>query len=284
IDSLKQYAKEMQSFYTSISLPTDRKISQKLFEMYAKDISADDLIDDAHIQEIYEKSFLSSLEKFNQLIQVEQKEDIKTLIKQDAAYKTFSYYDSLQKANLVFLKQSVLQLNRLYGKYLVALREYNKGKQFYPDANSTLRLTYGKVEGVVPQDGMIYSYFTTLDGAVRKHNENSTEFTLPTKLLQLYETKDFGQYAIQHKGQTTVPLAFLASNHTTGGNSGSPVLNAKGELVGTNFDRIWEGTMSDILFDPNLCRNITLDIRYTLFIIEKFGGAKWIIDELNIVK
>ncbi|MBK7691758.1 MAG: S46 family peptidase [Bacteroidetes bacterium] len=182
------------------------------------------------------------------------------------------------------MKQSVLQLNRLYSKYLVALREYNKGKQFYPDANSTLRLTYGKVESVVPQDGMIYTYFTTLDGAVRKHNENSTEFTLPTKLLQLYETKDYGQYAIQHKGQTTVPLAFLASNHTTGGNSGSPVLNAKGELVGTNFDRIWEGTMSDILFDPNLCRNITLDIRYTLFIIEKFGGAKWIIDELNIVK
>lgn len=284
LDSLKQYAKEMQSFYKSISLPTDRKITQKLYEMYAKDISMNDLISDSQIQELYEKSFLSSNEKFNQLISVEQKEDIKILIKQDAAYKTFSYYDSLQKANLVFLKQSLLQLNSLYGKYIMAIRDFKKGKQLYPDANSTLRLTYGKVEGVVPQDGMIYSYYTTLDGAIRKHNENSTEFTLPSKLLQLYESKDYGPYAIQHKGHSTVPLAFLASNHTTGGNSGSPVLNAKGELVGTNFDRIWEGTMSDILFDPNLCRNITLDIRYTLFIIEKFGGAKWIIDELNIVK
>ncbi len=284
LDSLKQYAKEMQSFYKSISLPTDRKITQKLYEMYAKDISMNDLISDSQIQELYEKSFLSSNEKFNQLISVEQKEDIKILIKQDAAYKIFSYYDSLQKANLVFLKQSLLQLNSLYGKYIMAIRDFKKGKQLYPDANSTLRLTYGKVEGVAPQDGMIYSYYTTLDGAIRKHNENSTEFTLPSKLLQLYESKDYGPYAIQHKGHSTVPLAFLASNHTTGGNSGSPVLNAKGELVGTNFDRIWEGTMSDILFDPNLCRNITLDIRYTLFIIEKFGGAKWIIDELNIVK
>ena len=100
----------------------------------------------------------------------------------------------------------------------------------------------------------------------------------------MHQNKDYGAYAVQVNGKKTVPLAFLASNHTTGGNSGSPVINAKGELIGTNFDRIWEGTMSDILFDPNLCRNITLDIRYTLFIIDKFGQAPWIIQEMQLVK
>jgi hypothetical protein len=123
-----------------------------------------------------------------------------------------------------------------------------------------------------------------LDGAIRKHNPNQEEFTLPDKLIELYKSKDYGRYSIIENGEKTVPLAFLASNHTTGGNSGSPVLNANGELIGTNFDRIWEGTMSDIMYDINLCRNITLDIRYTLFIIEKYGDSKWVIDELDIVE
>jgi hypothetical protein len=131
---------------------------------------------------------------------------------------------------------------------------------------------------------MRYDFYTTLDGAVRKHNPNVEEFQMPRKLIELYEAKDYGDYAIEVDGKPTVPLAFLASNHTTGGNSGSPVLNANGELIGTNFDRIWEGTMSDIMYDISLCRNITLDVRYTLFIIEKFGGAKWLIDEMELVK
>jgi hypothetical protein len=284
LDSLIIYQKEMNAFYKSINKNTDYKITQKLYEIYASDIASEPWISVSTIANIYENSFISSIEKFNKLISVEQKEDIKLLILQDPAYQTYHYYDSVQKANMVFLKQQLLQLNAYYSTYILALKEYNQGKQFYPDANSTLRLTYGKVEGVKPQDGMIYTYYTTLDGAVRKHNNLKEEFTLPEKLLKLHENKDYGQYAIVEKGNKTVPLAFLASNHTTGGNSGSPVLNAQGELIGTNFDRIWEGTMSDVLFDPNLCRNITLDIRYTLFIIEKFGGAKWVIDELKIVK
>jgi hypothetical protein len=284
LDSLVIYQKEMNAFYKSINKNTDYKITQKLYEIYASDIASEPWISVSTIANIYENSFISSIEKFNKLISVEQKEDIKLLILQDPAYQTYHYYDSVQKANMVFLKQQLLQLNAYYSTYILALKEYNQGKQFYPDANSTLRLTYGKVEGVKPQDGMIYTYYTTLDGAVRKHNNLKEEFTLPEKLLKLHENKDYGQYAIVEKGNKTVPLAFLASNHTTGGNSGSPVLNAQGELIGTNFDRIWEGTMSDVLFDPNLCRNITLDIRYTLFIIEKFGGAKWVIDELKIVK
>ncbi len=291
-DSLKRYEKEMEAFYKTISFETDYKIASKLFALYHSEIAPVTWSynknalwsGNSNLQDVYDNSFLSSQEKFNKLVSAGNKEDIKLLIKQDIAYKTYSYFDSLQKANAVSLKESLLKLNELYSAYILALKEYNNGKQFYPDANSTLRLTYGKIEGVKPQDGMLYTYYTTLDGAVRKYNPNADEFKMPEKLLHLYKTKDYGQYAIDQNGIKTVPLAFLASNHTTGGNSGSPVLNANGELIGTNFDRIWEGTMSDILFDPNLCRNITLDIRYTLFIIEKFGGARWVIDELSIVK
>lgn len=284
MDGLEIYTKELKSFYKSINKNTDFKITQSLYKIFSKDMKTSHLIDENTINDIYENSYISDTNKFESLMKVISKEDIKTLIKQDIAYKTYSYYDSVQKNNLSILKKSLAALNGLYSTYILALKEYNMGKQFYPDANFTLRLTYGKVEGATPQDGMKYTYYTTLDGAVRKHNEAIEEFTMPKKLLDLYESKDYGQYSILHNGVKTVPLAFLASNHTTGGNSGSPVLNANGELIGTNFDRIWEGTMSDILFDPNLCRNISVDIRYTLFIIEKFGGARWVIDELNIVK
>ena len=165
------------------------------------------------------------------------------------------------------------------------LMAYNEGKPLYPDANSTLRVSYGRVEGLKPQDGMTYNYYTTLDGVMAKNNPSVEEFKVPPYLATLHENKVYGDYAIEdEKGNKTVPVAFLASNHTTGGNSGSPVLNAYGELIGTNFDRIWEGTMSDLMYDINLCRNITLDVRYTLFIIEKFGGARWLIDEMDIVK
>lgn len=281
---LKSFETELASFLRSIDLQTDRKITEKLYTLYAQDIGAESWTDADNINDIYRTSFISSSEKFSKLIGVDQQTDIALLIKKDPAYLTYSYYDSLQKANLVSLKQDFLQLNELYSVYMRALREYRQDKRFYPDANSTLRLTYGKVEGVKPQDGMTYDYFTTLDGAVRKANPDKEEFKMPARLKDLYDRKDYGRYAIAHNGHTTVPVAFLASNHTTGGNSGSPVLNSRGELIGTNFDRIWEGTMSDILFDPDLCRNITLDIRYTLFIIEKFGGAKWLVDEMRVVK
>ncbi|MCC7028843.1 MAG: S46 family peptidase [Chitinophagaceae bacterium] len=284
LDSLIVYEKEMTAFYKSINLQTDYKITKRLYEMYGQHISQDEFLSPESVDAIYKESFISSPERFSKLIQVDNKDDIKILIQRDPVYNTFHYYDSVQKANLIILRQSLLQLNELYGQYMLALREYNTTKQFYPDANSTLRLTYGKIEGVKPQDGMTYDFYTTLDGAVRKNNPDKEEFKMPARLLQLHQTKNYGPYAIMVNGVTTVPLAFLASNHTTGGNSGSPVLNAKGELIGTNFDRIWEGTMSDILFDPELCRNITLDIRYTLFIIEKFGEAKWLVDEMKIAR
>ncbi len=160
-------------------------------------------------------------------------------------------------------------------------------QDLYPDANLTLRLTYGEIKGIDPEGDAGYSFQTNLEEAIAKNNPNVEEFTVPKKLLELYAKKDYGRWGIKKSNapnETTVPLAFIASNHTSGGNSGSPVLNAKGELIGTNFDRIWEGTMSDLYFDPRLCRNISLDVRYTLFIIEKFGGAGWLLDEMKLVK
>jgi hypothetical protein len=284
LSKLNVYTKDLAAFYQSINKNTDYKIALELFKIYRNDIENNDMVSDAMIHKIYNKSFISDSTTLKVLLSGTQKTTIISSIKKDPAYLVYSYFDKLQKENLITLKAHLLKLNGLYGKYILALKEYKEGQQFYPDANSTLRVTYGQVEGLKPQDGMRYSYYTTLDGAVRKHNPNVEEFQMPKKLMDLYDAKDYGDYAIEVNGKPTVPLAFLASNHTTGGNSGSPVLNANGELIGTNFDRIWEGTMSDIMYDINLCRNITLDVRYTLFIIEKFGGAKWLIDEMEVVK
>jgi hypothetical protein len=174
-----------------------------------------------------------------------------------------------------------LQITELQKEYVKAMRELMKDKKFYPDANSTLRVAYGKVNDYVPRDGVEYSYYTTLDGIIQKENPNDEEFIVPQKLKDLYAKKDYGPYGAK---DGKLHVAFTASNHTTGGNSGSPVLNGKGELIGTNFDRNWEGTMSDVMYNPSLCRNITLDVRYTLFLIDKFAGAGYLLNEMKIVK
>ena len=158
--------------------------------------------------------------------------------------------------------------------------EMQPDKQFYPDANLTLRVAYGKVAGFEPQDGVKYKHYTTIEGIMQKENPDIYDYVVEPRLKELYNNKDYGRYA-NSKGE--MPVAFIATNHTTGGNSGSPVLNAYGELIGLNFDRCWEGTMSDIQYDPQVCRNITLDIRYCLFIIDKFAGAGHLIEEMDIV-
>ena len=152
------------------------------------------------------------------------------------------------------------------------------GDRIYPDANFTLRVGYGKVEGFEPGDGVKYDFYTTVDGIMEKDNPEIYDYNVPQKFRELYERKDFGKYAVNGK----VPVCFSASNHTTGGNSGSPVVNANGELIGVNFDRCWEGTMSDIMFDPDRCRNIVLDIRYALFIVDKLAGAGYLLDEMDL--
>ena len=149
---------------------------------------------------------------------------------------------------------------------------------FYPDANLTLRVSYGRMEGYKPLDGVYYTPQTTLEGIMEKDDPTVYDYNIPQRLRDLYASKDYGRWAVDG----TVPVAFLATNHTTGGNSGSPVLNGRGELVGLNFDRTWESTMSDIEFDPSKCRNIAVDIRYVLFLIDKVGGAGYLRDEMDI--
>jgi hypothetical protein len=169
-------------------------------------------------------------------------------------------------------------LDQLWTK---ALMEMQSDKVFYPDADLTLRITYGNVKGYQPKDGVTYKHYTTIEGIMQKENPDIYDYIVTDKLKQLYKAKDYGRYA-NRKGELQV--AFTATNHTTGGNSGSPVLNADGHLIGINFDRCWEGTMSDIAYDPDQCRNISLDIRYCLFVIEKYAGAKRLIDEMTIVQ
>jgi len=152
--------------------------------------------------------------------------------------------------------------------------------RFYPDANFTLRVSYGNVSGYHPKDAVYYAPFSTLEGIMEKENPEIYDYVVTDRLRELYTSKDYGEYA-DEDGELHV--AFIASNHTTGGNSGSPVLNANGELVGVNFDRCWEGTMSDLMYDPNVCRNISIDIRYFLFIVDKYAGAGYLLNEMSLV-
>jgi len=171
------------------------------------------------------------------------------------------------------------KIESLMRRYMKAQMDVFNERVFYPDANSTLRLSFGKVEGFSPKDGMSYVPSTYLDGVMEKYIPGDYEFDLPAKLVDLYEKKDYGVYA-DETGR--VPVCFIASNHTTGGNSGSPALDAQGRLVGLNFDRVWEGTMSDINYDASICRNIMVDIRYVLFIIDKYAGAEHLIKEMSL--
>lgn len=201
-------------------------------------------------------------------------------IKSDPAYQLadalLTFYRSRVADKVKSFNADLTLLNRLY---MEGQKEMQPEKKLYPDANSTLRLAYGQVRGYEARDAVYFNFQTDLDGIMEKYIPGDEEFDLPTRLVELYKSKDYGRYGVNG----TVPVAFIATNHTTGGNSGSPVLNAKGNLIGTNYDRVWEGTMSDILFNPEICRNITLDIRYTLFIVDKFAGAKRLIDELDLV-
>jgi hypothetical protein len=209
-------------------------------------------------------------------------EKFSSLYERDPFYQmTKSIVKYYQTTVLPQASYDELQINDLQKEYVKALRELMKDKKFYPDANSTLRVAYGKVNDYEPRDGVHYNHYTTLDGIMEKENPMDEEFVVFPKLKELYKNKDYGQYADKN-GKLRV--AFIGSNHTTGGNSGSPVINAKGELIGTNFDRNWEGTMSDVMYNPDQCRNITLDIRFTLFVIDKYAGAGYLLNEMKIMK
>ena len=209
------------------------------------------------------------------------KEAIILKINKDAAYQFAKPYIEDFYRNLspkhTAIQGEIAKVQKLYMK---GLMEVLPNQRYFPDANSTLRVTYGQVRGYSPRDAVIYDYESHLEGVIEKYKPNDYEFDVPKKLIELYHNKDFGPYANK---DGKVPVCFLGTNHTTGGNSGSPTIDAYGNLIGLNFDRVWEGTMSDYYYDPNICRNIMVDIRYVLFIIDKFAGATRLIDEMKLV-
>ena len=230
---------------------------------------------------IFDQSFFTSDTKMKALLADYRSKDGRK-IEKDPIYiianSTRQFIEANLTARLSTLQSESDSLQRIYMK---AQMEMQPTKRFYPDANSTLRVAYGKVDDYQAADAISYQYFSTLDGIMEKENPDIYDYVVEKKLKDLYVNKDYGQYGDK---DGKMHVGFIASNHTSGGNSGSPVLNADGNLIGINFDRNWEGTMSDLTYDPDLCRNISLDIRYCLFIIDKFAGAHRLIDEMKLVK
>ena len=229
---------------------------------------------------IYDTTSFTDLDKALQLLEGSADEVVKKL-NEDAAY---AYAKPMIQEFYAQINREFQQKNQpivaLQKQYMKALMEALPKARYFPDANSTLRVTYGQVRGYSPRDAVYYNPVSYLDGVIEKYVPGDYEFDVPQKLRDLYKSKDYGQYADKNG---KVPVCFLGTNHTTGGNSGSPAIDAHGNLVGLNFDRVWEGTMSDMNYDPEICRNIMVDARYILFIIDKYAGAKHLIDEMKLV-
>ncbi len=274
-------------FYKDFNATVDEKVFEQLIAIYSKRYpkqflpsSLENVDGKALSSAIYTNSQLVSYEKIKELLTGDTKTVLEK-INNDNGYQLIkamseSYVKNIApKFDEINLKNTALQ--RSYMKAILELSP--KSARIFPDANSTLRVTYGKVKGYKPNDAVYYEPITYLDGVMEKYVPGDYEFDVPKKLIDLYNTKDYGKYGSKGK----MPVCFIATNHTTGGNSGSPALDADGNLIGLNFDRVWEGTMSDIYYDPAICRNIMVDARYILFIIDKYAGATNIINELKII-
>lgn len=276
----------MEEFYKNYNTTVDKAVFERLIEIYANNIPRAYLSkslskpDFKKLTEVlYKNTSLTSYKGFEQLISGTPAEFIKKINK-DKGYQfgkelTNDYY-TLINPKFVRLSEQIATLQKVYMK---ALLELFPNDRIFPDANSTLRITYGKVSGYQPKDAVYYNPVSYLDGIMEKYIPNDYEFDVPKKLIELYETKDFGPYGENGK----MPVCFIGTNHTTGGNSGSPAIDAHGNLIGLNFDRVWEGTMSDLYYDPAISRNIMVDVRYVLFIVDKYAGAKRLIDEMKLV-
>jgi hypothetical protein len=289
LEKMQQYG---DNFFKDYSAVIDEKVMAAMMEAYAtasevpeqyRPVQLAEYVQsnfggdyNAWAKQTFEASMLTDQDRFNAWLN----DFDPSAISSDPIYglmnQVYQLYFSVQPE----YERVSSQVEGLYRTYMQALREVYSEKTFYPDANFTLRVTYGKVEGMSPRDGVSYRHYTTLDGVIAKYVPEDREFDLPQKLIDLHAAEDYGQYA--QDGELWV--CFIASNHTSGGNSGSPVINGDGHLIGLNFDRNWEGTMSDVNYDVNQCRNISVDVRYVLFIVDKFAGAGYLIDEMELVK
>lgn len=296
VDGYNKQLKRTKEFFTGFfkehNTTVDKKLFEALMEMYVRDQEKENISPgvkekvkrsagdfEKMAERIYgETEILNSTTTTARLEQPAT--DVVSFIKNSEA--VILYNDILKTYQTQVqgkLNEIQNRINGLQRRYMQAQMEAFKEKKFFPDANGTLRVTYGKVKGYDVRDGVKYDFYTYLEGVMEKYKPGDYEFDVPEKLRTLYQNKDYGQYASGEK----MPVCFIAANHTTGGNSGSPALDANGNLVGLNFDRAWEGTMSDINYDSSICRNIMVDIRYVLFIIDKFAGAGHLVKEMKLV-
>ena len=280
-------------FYKDYNVNVDKNVFEQLIAIYTKRLPSQFLPKELKnlnasqlTTDVYSNTKLTKLEDFRSLLEGDSKTVIEK-INADKGYQILKAMADAHTKNVVpkydelNLKNSATQ--RTYMKAILELSP--KSARIFPDANSTLRVTYGKVKGYKPNDAITYEPFTYLEGVMEKYVPGDYEFDVPKKIIDLYNTKDYGNYGVKgiDRAELKMPVNFIATNHTTGGNSGSPALDAKGNLIGLNFDRVWEGTMSDIYYSPEICRNIMVDIRYVLFIIDKYAGADNLIKEMKII-
>ena len=283
-------------FYKDYYQPIDKEVAVAMLEAY-RDAQPEDFrpeilneIDrkfkgnvQSYVDYLFGKTIFTSEEKVNKFLDEITPSKVKKLEKDPAIVAANSMMDFYVENVMAKSRECNTKINNLRRVYMEGqmkmIPEVYPEKRLYPDANFTLRVTYGKVGGFKPKDAVTYGYFTTLDGIMQKENPDIYDYVVTDRLRELYEAKDYGRYADK---DGSMHVAFIAGNHTTGGNSGSPILNAEGKLLGLNFDRTWEGTMSDLIYDPSICKNISVDIRYVLFLIDKYAGCTRLIDEMTI--
>jgi hypothetical protein len=291
--SLPRVQSFLDGFFKDFQQTVDEQVFASLMEVYFAEVHPDHQSafaierfvemgkDPARMaQTVYGKSRLLQPEALRQALAAGPDAFVE-LVRGDLAYQLARSIADINETKVLEPYNRIRdELKLLQQQYMQAQMEVFPERRFYPDANGTLRVTYGKVDGYAPRDAVRYEPMTYLDGVIEKYVPGDYEFDLPQRLRELYQNKDYGAYA---DASGRVPVCFIGSNHTTGGNSGSPSIDAHGNLIGLNFDRVWEGTMSDINYDASICRNIMVDARYILFIIDKFAGAGHLLEEMKLV-
>ncbi|MBE0674086.1 MAG: S46 family peptidase [Bacteroidales bacterium] len=285
-------ASSAEGFFKNYDVRVDRRIAVAMLELYSRIIPVENQAPEfiklnqkykgnfsVAVEDMYSKTVFADQAKLNAFLANFSKGSAKKLAKDPLyilAVDVDNYLATNYRGEVSRINSEITRLNKVY---MAAQMEFEPERRFYPDANSTLRVTYGEVKGYDSRDAVYHQHYTTLKGIMEKDNPNIYDYDVPQKLRDLYAARDFGRYT--QDGE--VPVCFIATNHTTGGNSGSPVINAEGHLIGVNFDRAWEGVASDMAFNPEQSRNISLDIRYALFIIDKLAGAGYLLDEMILV-
>ena len=292
-DRIPRIIAYLESTYKGYDADIDRRVASALLPVYFRDVPAahrsvfaDDQLGyagsvTALVEDLYRNSYLTHPERLLALLRDDAGEVVE-LLRADRAFQFVRQVNRANEARVIDPYNAYAQrINGLQRTYQDGLLRFFPERKWYPDANGTLRVSYGKFEGFTGLEGNSYDYLTYLDGVMEKYVPGDYEFDVPQRLRDLHAAKDYGPYATE---DGRMPVCVLGSNHTTGGNSGSPALNGKGQLVGLNFDRTWQSTMSDVYYDPAICRNIMVDIRYILFLIDKFGGAPHLVEEMTLAR